>query len=114
MVLLLVGFKAVIIVGVPDEPGPVSILLRHHQWVCEQLSSNNVALGPRSIKLNDLDTSIHSVYSEHRLFTVDLKQMGRMHRGQSVGGTEYVASRAVSSPQTGKNVPSPDARPDTP
>jgi hypothetical protein len=91
IILLLVVFKSIIIIGVPDVPTAVSTLVEHRKWVCQQLSSNNVAMNPRHIILHTLDTCIHSVYSEHRSFTVNAI------RTKARDGTEFVTSRANSS-----------------
>jgi len=45
-------------IGVPDVPDSLSILLKHHKVVCQQLLSNAVSLGPRDVPLDSLDTRV--------------------------------------------------------
>jgi hypothetical protein len=59
-VLILAGFKTVVILLVPDMPNRLQILLDHHQYVCQQLNITDKTLIARSRDVNELDTSIYN------------------------------------------------------
>merc|ERR1712202_41335 len=64
-VLCLAFFKTATMLGVPDTPAQLEVLLDHHKKVCEQLNVNDMALNPRYVDLCELDTS---VYNEDMVF----------------------------------------------